>query len=77
MRQDFWSKVDQSAGPTACWPWRNGLSAKGYGRATLNGRRLAGSRAAWILTHGDPGDLQDYGVSTVMVNKIKRGAAWV
>ncbi len=27
----FWSKVDQSGGPDACWPWLGGRKSAGYG----------------------------------------------
>lgn len=28
----FWSKVDQSGGPEACWPWKRARSLGGYGQ---------------------------------------------
>jgi hypothetical protein len=28
----FWAKVDRSAGPTGCWPWRGASMVNGYGR---------------------------------------------
>jgi hypothetical protein len=28
----FWRKVDQSAGPSACWPWLGTIGGRGYGR---------------------------------------------
>lgn len=28
----FWSKVDRSGGPTACWPWTGPRTKDGYGR---------------------------------------------
>jgi hypothetical protein len=32
----FWSKVDRTAGPTACWPWiEDQRTAAGYGRFTV------------------------------------------
>ena len=27
----FWSKVDRSGGPDACWPWKAALRSTGYG----------------------------------------------
>lgn len=27
----FWSKVDKTGGPDACWPWKAALSPSGYG----------------------------------------------
>ena len=32
MEERFWSSVDTSGGPDACWPWTGRLSAQGYGR---------------------------------------------
>lgn len=52
----FWSKVDRSAGPDACWPWTRTCAPNGYGVTRLWGptRRyhLGAHRAAWTLTHG-------------------------
>lgn len=31
----FWSKVDRSAGPTACWPWAGTPNSGGYGQFTV------------------------------------------
>ncbi len=68
MRPDsvahFWSRVDWSGGPTACWPWTGpAYVATGYGQATnihdLPGASTSDStvahRLAWIITNGDPG----------------------
>lgn len=33
----FWEKVDQSAGPEACWPYRGTPNNKGYMRVSLDG----------------------------------------
>lgn len=27
----FWSRIDKSGGPDACWPWRSTLDKNGYG----------------------------------------------
>lgn len=47
----FWSKVDRTAGPDACWPWTGGIRESGYGRY---GARPAvqAHRLAWQLTNG-------------------------
>jgi hypothetical protein len=37
----FWSKVDSSAGPTACWPW---IGGKSKGRHTIRGCYRVGGR---------------------------------
>jgi len=43
----FWSKVDRSAGPDACWPW-TAFTYGGYGRFDWG----TAHRAAWKLTVG-------------------------
>lgn len=47
----FWSKVDRSNGPDACWPW---LAARsdGYGELKLHGRVLPAHRVAYELVVG-------------------------
>jgi hypothetical protein len=30
MTMDFWSRVDRTGGPDACWPWLGPLGPKGY-----------------------------------------------
>lgn len=55
----FWSKVDRSGGPDACWPWllRSGPS-KTYGLFGVDGRTLRAHRIAWALANGrNPGSL--------------------
>lgn len=52
----FWSKVDKSGGSDSCWIWTAGRN-HGYGWVRWNGRPMNAQRVAWILTHGDPGDL--------------------
>lgn len=47
----FWSKVDKSGGPDACWPWLGSRMLKGYGAATLDGERGA-HRVAYALAAG-------------------------
>jgi hypothetical protein len=51
----FWSKVDRSDGPMACWPWTASRFAFGYGR--FSDRRRRGNvershRIAWELERG-------------------------
>jgi len=50
----FWSKVDRSAGPDACWPWLASCVRGGYGGLRLRpfGSFLA-HRVAYQLTYGD------------------------
>lgn len=51
----FWSLVDRSPGPSACWPWRGwrvGPPPNHYGRVWLQGGRHLAHRVAYVLeTH--------------------------
>ena len=52
----FWSKVDRSAGPDACWLWKSTINAYGYGRFNCGGRRngsLAAHRVAYEELNGE------------------------
>ncbi len=51
----FWSKVDKSAGVSACWPWTGAGHRDGYGRAHFLGRdKIAiAHRLAYKLSKGD------------------------
>lgn len=53
---NFWSKVDRSGGPNACWPWTGKKTRTGYGALTtpIGGRSGSTHRSAYILTHGHP-----------------------
>jgi hypothetical protein len=62
----FWSKVDLSGGPEACWPWWAAVKANGYGAYTPlapavpdgTPRLVYAHRWAWQLVHGRiPGGL--------------------
>lgn len=48
----FWSKVDKSAGPDACWPWTGAKQAPGYGKLRVSGRSIFAHRIAVFLTNG-------------------------
>ena len=51
----FWSKVDMSGGPDACWLWTGSRGTDGYGQFTVGGRtaRLRGAhRFSYTLAHG-------------------------
>lgn len=39
LEERFWSKVDRSGGPDACWPWLAGKDSKGYG-AFRQGKKM-------------------------------------
>ena len=48
----FWSKVDTSGGPDACWPWLGTICPDGYGRVKVDGRSLGAHVVAYDLTRG-------------------------
>lgn len=48
----FWSHVDQSNGPDACWEWTRYRLPQGHGRVHCNGRTDYAHRIAWILSNG-------------------------
>lgn len=52
LEERFWSKVDKSAGPDACWPWAASRRLKGYGQFNAGGRNASANRFAYELTHG-------------------------
>lgn len=62
LEQRFWSKVDKSAGPDACWPWIAYRNPAGYGSFQMgghNGRPHVASRIALKLSGFDlPDDRQ-------------------
>ena len=50
----FWSKVDTSAGPHACWPWTAGKYKGGYGQFCANGEGRRAQAVALELHTGEP-----------------------
>ena len=49
----FWSYVDRSGGPSACWPWTRFRGNKGYGLFGIKGGKAKRAhRHAYELTHG-------------------------
>lgn len=57
--KDFWSQVDKSGGPNACWRWVGTKHRQGYGffwRRDL-GRAVLAHRESRRLTHEDPGQM--------------------
>lgn len=56
----FWSKVDKSGGPDACWPARGEVLKKcGHVRIRINYVKYQAHRVAYYLTHGTlPGGLK-------------------
>lgn len=54
----FWARVDQSGGPSACWPITGGYSSERYGKVKVNGRVIGAHRLAYVLATGTtPGAL--------------------
>lgn len=55
----FWSHIDKSAGPDACWPWNASKDPSGYGKLKVAyGITLRAHRMAYFLSTGtDPRDL--------------------
>lgn len=50
----FWSKVEKSGGPDACWLWRAGrFTGTGYGMFSVGGRIRRAHRVAFVLAHGE------------------------
>jgi hypothetical protein len=48
----FWSKVDRSGGPEACWPWIGNRSVDGYGLLWVKGKHTRAHRIALVLASG-------------------------
>lgn len=46
----FWARVDQSAGDDGCWPW-TGCATRGYGILNYRGRKERAHRIAWTLAN--------------------------
>lgn len=53
-RERFWSKVDQSRGPEACWPWTKGRYCDGYGMFWVDpiSKTRQAHRVSWEIFHG-------------------------
>lgn len=55
VTERFWSHVDQSGGPDACWPWKDAASFRnGYGMFRIGWKKpiVQASRHAFEITHG-------------------------
>lgn len=46
LEERFWARVDQSGGPSACWPWTALIGDDGYGRIRYQGRDYRAPRLA-------------------------------
>lgn len=47
--QKFWSKVDRSGGPDACWPWLAGMRNGLYGQIWINGKQNTATHVSLAL----------------------------
>ena len=56
IQQSIWSRVDVGD-EGECWHWNGRTNQGGYGVAYIWRKACNASRAVWILTKGDPGDL--------------------
>lgn len=54
----FWSKVDRSGGPDACWEWQGRRTDFGHGLFDYAGgeKNTGAHRVVWIITNGDVPD---------------------
>jgi hypothetical protein len=48
----FWSKVDRSGGPDACWPWMAYRNRDGYGSFRVDDHTESAHRVAWVEENG-------------------------
>ena len=81
----FWSLVDVSGGPDACWPWIGTTDRDGYGiwgrsaSGTANGRNVLNEIQVLRIYYA-PGSLAAiaamFGVTKWTVHDIKRGKTW-
>lgn len=47
---DFWSKVDRSNGPEACWTWKGYVRYDGYGQLQRDKKKVKAHRLALALS---------------------------
>jgi hypothetical protein len=70
VEERFWSKVDTSGGPEACWPWTAGL-IKGYGAFKVHGRMHKAHRFVYSLCVGQlPEYDRENAVSAIIVRHL-------
>jgi hypothetical protein len=48
----FWTYVDCSGGPEACWLWMGHISENGYGIANIKGKAYKAHRISYFIEHG-------------------------
>jgi hypothetical protein len=49
----FWTRVDKSGGPAACWPWQGARKSTGYGQYCIERRPFQAHRAAYMFSKGE------------------------
>lgn len=49
IRNRFWSRIDRSGGPDACWKWQHTISSSGYGHFSANGQLWMAHRFVVVL----------------------------
>lgn len=50
LKDRFWEKVDQSAGPDNCWPWTAGRGR--YGHFKFRGHQVGAHRFSYLMVRG-------------------------
>lgn len=59
----FWSKVDKTGGPDACWIWTASKNKHGYGHLKADGAMIRAHRIAWAIANGQiPHDGSHHGI---------------
>ncbi len=48
----FWTHVDCSGGPEACWLWTGYIGENGYGIASIKGKGYKAHRVSYFIEHG-------------------------
>lgn len=48
----FWTHVQRSGGPDACWLWTGHIGENGYGIFGVNGRQHKAHRVSYLIEHG-------------------------
>ena len=48
----FWTRVDVSGGPEACWLWTGYVGENGYGVACVKGKAYKAHRVSYFIEHG-------------------------
>lgn len=54
VKERFWSKVDRSGGPDACWPWTASLDGRGYGQFGIGHDRMFRAHRMAVEMDGRP-----------------------